>query len=98
MTRRLTEHDAIYTTRNTSHEQTHVQGGDYPYPKGDLELSVVVFVACALVCFLLLTVRRCCCGGELGGGKCAKTASAVVMVLLWFIYVALASAKAYGMI
>jgi len=73
-------------------------GGDYPFPKGDLELSVLVFTACALTCFAVLTWRRVYCEGELGGPPKAKKISAGILVSLWFIYVTCASMKAYGML
>ena len=72
------------------------KGGDYPMPKGDLEFSVMVFCACAVTCFAILTTRRCIVGGELGGPEASKTISAVCCVLLWLIYVVAASLKSYG--
>jgi len=43
---------------------------DAPYeqPAGSLAFSVMLFLACALVCLALLVLRRLCVGGELGGG------------------------------
>ena len=35
-------------------------------------------------------------GGELGGPKTSKYISAAILVFLWFLYILMASLKAYG--
>ena len=40
---------------------------DYQVPPGSMSFSVVAFLSCSLVCFLILGLRRCFLGGELGG-------------------------------
>jgi hypothetical protein len=37
-------------------------------------------------------------GGELGGPSASKNASAIILVLLWFVYVIFSSLKAYKVI
>jgi solute carrier family 8 (sodium/calcium exchanger) len=61
---------------------------------GDLGFSVAVFSICALVCIFILEWRRKFLGGELGGPQKAKYITAVLMVLLWLIYIILSSWKA----
>ena len=73
-----------------------MQGGDYPVPKGDLAFSVIVFCVCACVCLSILTMRRYVVGGELGGSGMFKRVTAAMVASLWFIYIILASMKAYG--
>jgi solute carrier family 8 (sodium/calcium exchanger) len=75
---------------------TLYKGGTYDVPKGDLAFSVKVFVSCACTCLLTLQVRRMTVGGELGGSGIIKKASAAFLMSLWFIYIILASLKAYG--
>merc|ERR1711998_784404 len=70
--------------------------GNYEVPKGDLAYSVIVFIACALICFAILTGRRVVYGGELGGPTFSKWVSGFALVVLWLVYVILASLKAYG--
>ena len=65
-------------------------------PKGDLAFSVIVFCVCACVCLSILTMRRYVVGGELGGSGMFKRVTAAMVASLWFIYIILASMKAYG--
>lgn len=63
------------------------RGTDYRVPPGILPFSVMLFLSCAIICFILLAVRRKVIGGELGGPTVSKNLSAVLLVLLWFIYI-----------
>lgn len=58
---------------------------------GSLGFSVSVFTGCALCCLCMLMVRRQRCGGELGGTRAWKIGSSGFLVLLWFVYISLAS-------
>lgn len=60
---------------------------DYFVPAGALGFSVVVFIVCALLCFICLLVRRKVLGGELGGSPTGRLASCVFLCLLWAVYV-----------
>mmetsp|Transcript_135038 Transcript_135038/g.248435 ORF Transcript_135038/g.248435 Transcript_135038/m.248435 type:complete len:1058 (-) Transcript_135038:77-3250(-) len=62
--------------------------GGFIVPAGSLAFSVLVFVACAGLCLLLLIVRRIKYGGELGGPQCAQTRDMTLLVCLWFLYIA----------
>lgn len=57
---------------------------------GDLGLSVVVYVVCALICLAVLQARRVYEGGELGGFNArGKYATGMFFILLWLLYVAI---------
>lgn len=71
---------------------------DYAVPPGSLSFSVVMFLSCSMVCFLILGLRRCCVGGELGGEGCARPFSAFLLFSLWLIYVIFVSLESYGVI
>jgi len=64
-------------------------------PAGDLAFSVIVFLSCSMVCFLVLGLRRAFVHGELGGPKTTRIASAIVLVSLWITYIVLCTIKAY---
>jgi solute carrier family 8 (sodium/calcium exchanger) len=70
--------------------------GDFGFvvKRGALGFSVGVFTGCALVCVGILMARRVLFGGELGGPTGPKIGSAIAMVCLWFVYIALSSMKA----
>jgi len=63
-------------------------GGGFMVPAGSLAISVAVFTMCAISCLTLLGIRRCTYGGELGGPKWAQHRDSVILVGLWFVYVA----------
>lgn len=71
------------------------KNGKYYVPAGPLGFSVVVFVACALICIAFLMVRRCLVGGELGGTPGGRLGSAVFLIGLWFVYIILCILQAY---
>lgn len=71
---------------------------DYEVPPGSMSFSVVMFLSCSMVCFLILGLRRCCVGGELGGTGCARNLSAGILFSLWLIYVIFVSLEAYGVL
>jgi len=71
---------------------------DYYVPAGDLAFSVMVFLGCSMVCFLVLFLRRQLVGGELGGKGPQRNISGCIIISLWFIYVVLLSLKAYSVI
>ena len=62
----------------------------------DLGFSVVVFLVVAVACLALLTARRRLFGYELGGK--GKYASGSVLVVLWLLYILLASLQSAGFI
>ena len=63
---------------------------------GDLGFSVVVFLAVAVVCLVVLWARRRFLGYELGGKW--KLTSGLVLVGLWVLYVLLCSMQSKGVI
>lgn len=71
---------------------------DYVVPPGSMSFSVVMFISCSLLCFLILGLRRCCIGGELGGRGPSRPFSAFLLFSLWLIYVIFVSLEAYGII
>ena len=71
---------------------------DYAVPPGSMSFSVIMFLSCSMVCFLILVLRRACLGGELGGDGCARPCSAVILFSLWLLYVVFVSLESYGAI
>jgi len=77
------------------YEHVYNQDG-YFVPAGSLGFSVVVFVACAVVCVITLLVRRWKVGGELGGASAAgRNGSAAFLCSLWLVYVTMSILQAY---
>lgn len=72
-----------------------VHNDTYFVPAGSLGFSVVVFVACAIVCVITLLVRRWKVGGELGGAGAGRGASAAFLCSLWLVYVTMSILQAY---
>ena len=71
-------------------------GDSYFVPAGSLGFSVVVFVACAVICVLTLLIRRAKVGGELGGeSSFGRSASAAFLCSLWLVYVTMSIMQAY---
>ena len=71
---------------------------DYAVPPGSLSFSVIMFLACSILCFFILGLRRCCICGELGGDGCARPTSALLLISLWLIYIIFISLESYGVI
>jgi len=70
-------------------------GEGYYVPAGDLGFSVVVFIACAVLCVITLILRRIKVGGELGGGPVGRLGSAVFLCSLWLVYITMSILQAY---
>ncbi len=75
-----------------------VHGMDYEVPPGSMSFSVVMFLSVSMICFLILGLRRCCVGGELGGDGCARPLSAIILFLLWLVYIIFVSMESYGVL
>jgi solute carrier family 8 (sodium/calcium exchanger) len=71
--------------------------GAFVVRKGDLGLSVIVFIVCAIITIGLILARRQM-GGELGGNRQGAIASGIFLVFLWFVYVIVSSLSTYGII
>eukprot|EP00929_Paragymnodinium_shiwhaense_P005696 TRINITY_DN10798_c0_g1_i1.p1 TRINITY_DN10798_c0_g1~~TRINITY_DN10798_c0_g1_i1.p1 ORF type:complete len:855 (-),score=202.74 TRINITY_DN10798_c0_g1_i1:365-2929(-) len=78
-----------WTQRYGAEFAAQYPGGAFVVKGGDLVFSVVVFSVAALVALILLQVRRHVCGGELGGPYLPKLTSGLLLMLLWFFYVAM---------
>jgi len=65
----------------------HYPGGAFVVRAGDLVFSVAVFVCCAMVCLIGLTVRRLTEGYELGGATGPKWLYGISFFLLWGVYI-----------
>ena len=64
-----------------------------------LAFSVTIFCSEAIFAILILLLRRSKpVGGELGGPKLLKCVTSLVLVVLWLVYLLLASLEAYGII
>ena len=68
---------------------------DYEQPAGALAFSVIIFLICSLLCFLILICRRCTVGGELGGPKGTKYFTAILCFLLWAVYLSVSLCQIY---
>lgn len=77
-------------------EKTGVNYPGYYVPAGSLGFSVVVFIACAILCVIVLLARRVIVGGELGGSQFGRSISAMFLSSLWLIYVIISTLQAYG--
>jgi len=71
---------------------------NYMVPANGLILSVILFLGCSSIGFLILILRRVFLKGELGGSNTARYGSAFAFVTLWFIYVIFAGLGTYGVI
>ena len=76
---------------------------DEPFvvPSGTLAFSVISYIVVAVVCIGMLFARRYIAFlgmAELGGPQKVKYISAAILVVLWILYVTLASLKAYCVI
>ena len=71
---------------------------DYIVPPGSMSFSVIMFLAVSMICFVILILRRCCLGGELGGEPCTRYLSAIILFVLWIVYVVFVSLETYGII
>jgi len=71
---------------------------DYEVPPGSMTFSVIMFLIVSVLCFFVLGLRRCCLGGELGGAGCSRNLSAILLFVLWIIYIVLVSLEIYGII
>lgn len=74
------------------------EDSDYYVPPGSMSFSVIMFLSCSMVCFLILGLRRCIIGGELGGEGCARPFSAVILFCLWLVYVVFVALESYEVI
>lgn len=86
---------SIYWVNNNTNNNG---GKGYEVKAGPLAFSVVVFLCCALICFIVLIARRIFVGGELGGSPLGRYLSGVFLIFLWLIYVLMSTLQAYGII
>ncbi|XP_033124004.1 sodium/calcium exchanger 2-like isoform X2 [Anneissia japonica] len=75
-----------------------VKNQDFVVSTTGLDLAVILFTSVGIVCLILLAIRRKFIGGELGGKSFTKYLSSSFLTLLWFIYVLVASLRAYEII
>lgn len=68
---------------------------EYYVPAGSLGFSVVVFIICAVLCFITLLARRKILGGELGGSASGRLGSCLFLCILWLVYVIMSIMQAY---
>ncbi|XP_034020006.1 solute carrier family 8 member 4b isoform X1 [Thalassophryne amazonica] len=73
------------------------KGMSFRVDPGNLAFSVTLFTILAVVCVLTLLYRRrpTVAGGELGGPRTCKIITSLMFVLLWLVYIMLASLEAY---
>lgn len=70
----------------------------YEVPAKGLTLSVILFLGCSAVGFLILVLRRVFLKGELGGDSMPRYASAFAFIFLWLIYVLFSTLNAYELL
>ena len=71
---------------------------DYQVPPGSMSFSVILFLSCSVICFIILGLRRYFLQGELGGYGISRPVSATLLFLLWVIYIFGVSMEAYDVI
>ncbi|XP_044040453.1 solute carrier family 8 member 4b isoform X1 [Siniperca chuatsi] len=73
------------------------KGKPFLVDPGNLAFSVTLFTILALVSVVTLLYRRraTVAGGELGGPRTCKVLTSLLFILLWLIYILLASLEAY---
>ena len=80
----------------------YFQGEIFPVPSGALTFSVVLYLSCSVTAFFILLLRRkiknLFGGAELGGMIPGKWFSAVILVVLWAVYVILSSLNSVNII
>lgn len=62
----------------------------------DITFALVLFLACSVICFMVLALRRLIIGGELGGPSVSRVFSAIVMFFLWGAFITLNIMNSYG--
>jgi solute carrier family 8 (sodium/calcium exchanger) len=65
-------------------------------PTADITFALVLFLACSVICFIVLALRRLIIGGELGGPGVSRVFSAIVMFFLWGAFITLNIMNSYG--
>jgi solute carrier family 8 (sodium/calcium exchanger) len=85
---------ATYWTSNDLPKDSEIKG--YQVPSGDLAFSVFVFLVVAILCFIVLIIRRICVGGELGGSNPGKLGSAILLMILWVVYIVMSIMQSSG--
>ncbi|CAD5124084.1 DgyrCDS12389 [Dimorphilus gyrociliatus] len=68
---------------------------EFKVKTNNLVSSVVIFTIFGTLCIILLLLRRRFVGGELGGSTVGKVLSSIFLIILWLLYLVLASVKAY---
>ncbi|KAG9274388.1 sodium/calcium exchanger 1-like [Astyanax mexicanus] len=73
------------------------KGQPFLVDPGSLAFSVTLFTALCVVCVSTLLYRRrpSVAGGELGGPRTCKMLTSLAFIMLWLIYILLASLEAY---
>ncbi|KAJ9576811.1 hypothetical protein L9F63_006585, partial [Diploptera punctata] len=77
----------------------NMKGRKFIVDPGNLAFSVTIFCSEAMVAIAILLLRRSKrVGGELGGPKLLKHITTTVLIVLWMIYILMATLEAYGII
>lgn len=75
------------------------RGTQYRVASGNLTQSVIIFSCVGFTCIVVLILRRKFVGGELGGkNSVIRWGSSIFLFFLWFLYIILASLKAYDIL
>eukprot|EP00927_Polykrikos_kofoidii_P039039 TRINITY_DN33479_c0_g1_i1.p1 TRINITY_DN33479_c0_g1~~TRINITY_DN33479_c0_g1_i1.p1 ORF type:complete len:791 (-),score=77.99 TRINITY_DN33479_c0_g1_i1:274-2616(-) len=69
----------------------NIDGAAFIVESRNLGFSVLAFTACTVFCLIVIVARRKYIGAELGGPRDAQICSFAFLLLLWIIYVSLAS-------
>jgi len=72
--------------------------GAFIVRKGDLGFSVIVFTLCAILTIAMILVRRKFGGQELGGNRTMAIVCAILLCILWVLYVLLSTLTTYHII
>lgn len=73
-------------------------GETFHAPAGDVAFAVAVYMPTAVVCLCLLYYKRVRCGGELGGQGFWRLGAAVLLTLLWILFMVICGLQSKGRI
>ena len=74
------------------------QDKQFVVPAGNLGFVVGLYTAIAVIALLFLVGRRFLLGGEVGGSRINASLTALLLAILWFIYVILSALQSYGIL
>ena len=72
--------------------------GEWHVARDPMITAIITYLILSVITFVILILRRIVVKGELGGSNCGRFTSALLLFVLWFVYVVIVGLKAYEMI